>query len=183
MDLIDHGHSLPGFLPAGSAEMKIEAEDAGLHKSVPRYRFTSSKTLPLETVKSHTLSSSNRKEQVSALSRPMLSFCDPLRKCTETGLNVTLERKLWTGFPRAVSYCRHIPDGKNKSSIRHGAGRSHSRGRWTTSVENMMHGRKRPNLLLAATAATQRKVRCLKGIAGLVSELGQKWGVIRNWSK
>lgn len=42
------------------------------------------------------------------------------------------------------------------------------------SSEDMVHGRKRPNHLLAVTAETRRGVQSLKETAGLVSERSQK---------
>lgn len=73
--------------------MEIEEEDTGLKSNASRYEFTSSEAVPLETVISHTFSSSSPEEPVSVLRRAILSICEPLRACTKTGLEATLEGK------------------------------------------------------------------------------------------
>lgn len=60
--------------------------------------------LPLETVILHTVSLGSGKEQISALSRALLSLWEPLRKCTETEFEFTLEDNVWKSFPRVMSH-------------------------------------------------------------------------------
>lgn len=60
------------------------------------------------------------------------------------------------------------------SSVSHGAGKYYPCLWCTISFENLVHGRTGPSRLLAATAETRGKVQCLKELAGVVSERGQK---------
>lgn len=87
--LIDHGHNLLGFLSVGGKEMEIEGGHAELDKDISRYGFTSWEVVLLVTVISQTSSSSSREERASALCRAKLPLCKPLRKDTETGIEVT----------------------------------------------------------------------------------------------
>lgn len=83
--------------------MELEREDVGLGKHVSRYDFTSSRVVLLETVMSHTTSSSSRKEQTRVLGRAILSLFEPLRKSTDTRSDVTLkETKVWRCFQKAT---------------------------------------------------------------------------------
>lgn len=98
-----------------------------------------------------------------------------LKKCTETLFEFMLtEEKVWRCFPRDVSYCCDAPQAKDMSSILHGAGRYHPSVRCMVGFEYMLHGGKRPNRLLVATAETRRQVQSLKEVAEMVSERVQR---------
>lgn len=49
--LIDHGKTLLNFFPVNSWKKEFEREDVGLEKNESWYGATSSKAVPLETVK------------------------------------------------------------------------------------------------------------------------------------
>lgn len=93
--------------------MKVEGRHAGSETKVSRYRFTSLEAVAPEPLISPTFPSSSRKEQVRVLSRVVISLLEPLRNCTETGLEVTRrEQKVWSCFLRVVSYFCDIPEAK-----------------------------------------------------------------------
>lgn len=166
----DHGDRLLGFLPVESGEVEIVGGDAGLDMDVSKYGSRSPEVVPLHIAVSHTTASSSRKMRVSVISQAKLSFCEPLRKYTNTELGVTLEGKIWRCCSRVVSYCCEICGTRDMSSIRHGAGKSHPCVRCMTSFGNMVHGKLRPSRRLAATAEKQRQVKSLEKIAETVSE-------------
>lgn len=121
----DYRHTLLCFFPVWSVEMKIEGGDPGLEKCVPRYGLTSSKVVPLETIISHTFSSSCWKERVNVLGWAILSLCGQRRKCTETGSGIKLKNTVWRYLPRVVSFSCDINEAKCMSFTRHGACRYH----------------------------------------------------------
>lgn len=79
--------------------------------------------MPLETPVSHTSPSSGREKQTVTLRRSTLSFLEPLKKCTETGFEVSMkEWKVWRCSPRAASYCCDISEAQRMYSTDHDAG-------------------------------------------------------------
>lgn len=101
----------------------------------------------------------------------MLSLSKLLKKCTETGFEITLkEGNVWRCFSRVLPCCGDIIEAEGMSSVRHGAGSYHSCVRCTINIENMVHVKKRPSRMLAATAETRRQVHSLKKIAEIVSK-------------
>lgn len=73
--------------------MKIDGKDAVLQKGVCRCGTTSSEIMPFETLTSQTALSSSRKQRISVPSRAELFLLEPLRKCADTGSEVTLKKK------------------------------------------------------------------------------------------
>lgn len=69
-----------------------------------------------------------------------------------------------------------ISETKEMSYVWSGAGRYHPYVSGTASLENMVHGRKRANRLLAAKTKTRRQVQSLNKIDGLNSKRGQRHG-------
>lgn len=75
--------------------MKTEEENAGLRKNISWYQFTSSKVVLLKTVLLHTVSTKSRKKRARVLSQPSFSLLEPLRKCTDTGFQLTLKEEMF----------------------------------------------------------------------------------------
>lgn len=96
-------HLVLNSLPVESREMETEGRKARLEKDVSWQGSASSELVPLEIHISPTSSSRSPKEQTGVLCQPTLSLLEPLRKCTETGFEMSLERNVWRGFLRAVS--------------------------------------------------------------------------------
>lgn len=104
----------------------------------------------------------------------MLSFCEPLRKCREIGLEVILEEKVWRCFSSVVTYCSDFLETRDIFSIRHEAGKDLLCVRCAISFKNMLYNRERRNGQLVATADAQRQVQSLKKIVQMVGDLGQR---------
>lgn len=99
------------------------------------------------------------------LKRATLSVSEPPRKCAETGFAVTLEKTVWRCLLRAKSHRCDTLEAEKQLSTRHGAGRYHSCVRYTISSGYTVHGKKRPNRLLATKAETQRQAHSQKETA------------------
>lgn len=106
----------------------------------------------------------------------MLSPCEPLRKCTEIGFEVRLERKVWRCVSRVVSDCFDTLRARSMSSIRHGACRCYPCVRCTISSENMAHGRERLSRLLRATAERRRHAQSMEKISETVRDQVERHG-------
>lgn len=110
------------------------------------------------------------------LGQAMLCLCEPLRKSTKTGLEVTLEGEVRRCFWRVLSFCCDFLEAGDMSPVCHEAGRYHPSGRCTTSFENTVHGRKRLSRLLTAKTETQGQVQGLKKVVRMVSERVERKG-------
>lgn len=97
--------------------MWVEGGDDGLPRDVSQYVCTSSAVVALATGVLRKSLPVSRNERVSELSRAMLSLYEPLRKCRETGFEVTLEKGARRCFPRVLSYCCDVPQARDLSSI------------------------------------------------------------------
>lgn len=173
--LIDHGYTLIGVFPAGTAEVETKNVEYKDNIGAWPYGFTSLEVVTLEKLMSHTSSASIRKERITVLREVMRSILKPLRNCSETGFQVSLKigkvlRFLW----RLVSYCSDILEPKDMSFMRHGAGRYQSCVRCTLIFEDTVQGRKSPSRLVSATTETRRSVGSLDVTARMVRERGQK---------
>lgn len=104
--LFEHGHTLLGFLPAGSADVETEDKEGGADLDVSRYGFFSLEDVPLETLISHTSLTSSRNDRISVLREAIRCILASLRNCSETGSEDSLKGgKVEDAF---LNWCRTV---------------------------------------------------------------------------
>lgn len=109
---------------------------------------------------------------MSLLSGAMRVVLEPLTRCCEMGFEFLLRRgEAGRCLPAGVSYCRNIPEAKDLSADRHGAGRYHPCVSCDIKYDDMERGERGTRRMGAETIATRQKIEVLKeSVAGLTGK-------------
>lgn len=115
--LIDRGQTLVGFLPVQSC---VYDDDHNADNTVEQVEEDFN-TVHLDDYISPTSKSSGRVRKLETLHSAILNILQPLLDTSEEGFKVKDWRShIWNLFPKIISYCCDIPEGKDVACVKHG---------------------------------------------------------------
>lgn len=140
----------------------IKGGDAVVKRYVSWYGCVSLEIVLLETVLSHTFSSSSSGKQISVLICSVFFFWNRWESVLRHVLKWRWKVKKFEDAFWALLYCRDTSESKKISPIGLGHGGCQRCVRWKSDFEDRTHGIQRTSRLLAATIETWRQVQNLK---------------------
>lgn len=123
-----------------------------------QYGLTSLKIVIPENLTSHTSLTSSQEQWVTVLKEAIQSILKPLKKCSETAFEVYLrDGKDWKCFQKFALCCCDTPGTRVLFFLRRRAGRLRTCLRCKVGFKEMVHRKRRPNLLPSATSEREEK--------------------------